>query len=108
MEVEVAPIINQYWEKAEFPHQLLPKLGALGIGGCNQQGNGCSGHSLMKEGLIIMELARVDPSISLCFLVHDSLCMYTIGALGNEAQKVLYMYNYSRQYKISNAFAIEK
>lgn len=23
----------QYWEKAEFPFQIIPKLGALGIAG---------------------------------------------------------------------------
>jgi alkylation response protein AidB-like acyl-CoA dehydrogenase len=34
-----------------------------------------------------MEMARVDASVSLFFLVHDSLCMSTIGALGSDEQK---------------------
>ena len=27
---EVTPIINPYWERAEFPLELVPKLAALG------------------------------------------------------------------------------
>ena len=33
METEVAPIINEYWSKAKFPFELVPKLRNLGIGG---------------------------------------------------------------------------
>src|SRR5262245_46410962 len=29
MEAEVAPIINRYWIRAEFPFELIPKLAAL-------------------------------------------------------------------------------
>ncbi|CAN6715557.1 unnamed protein product [Malus baccata var. baccata] len=29
MEKNVAPIMAEYWEKAEFPFQIIPKLGAL-------------------------------------------------------------------------------
>ena len=50
----MAPIINPFWETASFPHQLIEKLGEQGWGGCNQQGNGCSGLSLMCEGLLMV------------------------------------------------------
>jgi glutaryl-CoA dehydrogenase len=30
---EVIPIINDYWERAEFPFELIPKLAALNIAG---------------------------------------------------------------------------
>ncbi|KAL0375348.1 UNVERIFIED_CONTAM: Acyl-coenzyme A oxidase 4, peroxisomal [Sesamum radiatum] len=33
MEKEVAPIMAKYWEKAEFPFEVVPKLGALRIAG---------------------------------------------------------------------------
>jgi glutaryl-CoA dehydrogenase len=33
MEKEVAPVINRYWVRAEFPHELVPGLRALGIAG---------------------------------------------------------------------------
>jgi glutaryl-CoA dehydrogenase len=31
-EKEVAPIIAQHWEKASFPHDLVPKLAKLNLG----------------------------------------------------------------------------
>jgi glutaryl-CoA dehydrogenase len=30
---EVTPIINDYWERAEFPFELVPKLAALNLAG---------------------------------------------------------------------------
>ena len=35
METEIVPVINPYWERAEFPFALVPKIAALGIGGFN-------------------------------------------------------------------------
>lgn len=37
----MAPVIADYWERAEFPFELLPKLSALGLGGATIQGYGC-------------------------------------------------------------------
>ncbi len=31
LEAEVTPIINQYWTREEFPHQIIPKLAEFGI-----------------------------------------------------------------------------
>lgn len=33
MDQEVTPIINPYWERAEFPFELVPKLAQLNIAG---------------------------------------------------------------------------
>ena len=33
METHVEPIANEYWQKAEFPMHLIPKMGELGICG---------------------------------------------------------------------------
>ncbi|CAF1759889.1 unnamed protein product [Brassica napus] len=43
MEKEVAPIMTEYWEKAEFPFHIIPKLGALGVVGGSIKGYGCPG-----------------------------------------------------------------
>jgi len=37
----VAPTIASYWERAEFPHHLVPSFAALGLAGGNIQGYGC-------------------------------------------------------------------
>lgn len=87
-EREVAPVIAAYWERAEFPHQLVPKLAALGIGGGNLVGaHGGKGLSLLACAMANIELGRVDGSMSTFFLVHTFLAELTIGLLGSEAQK---------------------
>jgi glutaryl-CoA dehydrogenase len=40
---EVLPIINEYWEQAEFPFELVPKLAELGVAGTTIEGHGTSG-----------------------------------------------------------------
>src|SRR5579885_3709594 len=70
---EVIPIINDYWERAEFPFELIPKLAALNIAGGNLQGYGCPGMSTVAAGLIALELARGDASICTFFGVHSGL-----------------------------------
>jgi glutaryl-CoA dehydrogenase len=32
-DAEIIPVINQYWEAAQFPFDLVPKLATLGISG---------------------------------------------------------------------------
>ncbi len=46
---EVLPIINDYWDRAEFPFELVPKLAELGVVGCTIQGYGCPGLSRARS-----------------------------------------------------------
>jgi glutaryl-CoA dehydrogenase len=84
---EVVPIINRYWEEAEFPFEIIPKLAALGIAGGTTKGYGCPGLSPMATGLVGMELSRGDGSVSTFYGVHSSLAMGSIAMLGSAAQK---------------------
>lgn len=87
-EQHVAPVISDYWEKAEFPFPLLGKFAELGIGGgCLPREYGCQGLSLLSCAMAVVELARVDGSMSTFFLVHSFLAALTIGMLGSEEQK---------------------
>lgn len=83
----VQPIINDYWERAEFPWELLPGLAELGIVGTTIQGHGCPGMSRKAAGMVAREMARVDGSINTFLGVHANLCMGTINMLGSEEQK---------------------
>ncbi|THG11594.1 hypothetical protein TEA_012055 [Camellia sinensis var. sinensis] len=78
MEKEIAPIMAKYWEKAEFPFHVVPKLGALGIAGGTIKGYGCPGLSITASAITVAELARVDASCSTFVLVHSALAMLTI------------------------------
>ncbi|CDP06469.1 unnamed protein product [Coffea canephora] len=91
MEKEVAPIMAKYWEKAEFPFEVVPKLGALCIAGSTLKGYGCPGLSITASAVATAELARVDASCSTFILVHSSLAMLTIGMCGSESQKQKYL-----------------
>ena len=100
METEVAPIINQYWTREEFPHQLIPGLAALGIAGLSYQGYGCPGKSSVLEGMMAMELARVDSSIATFSGVHGGLAMGSIYLCGSEEQKQQWLPAMARMEKI--------
>ncbi|XP_059668007.1 acyl-coenzyme A oxidase 4, peroxisomal [Cornus florida] len=91
MEKEIAPVMTQYWEKAQFPFEVVPKLAALHISGGTIQGYGCPGLSLTASAIATAEVARVDASCSTFILVHSSLGMLTIALCGSEAQKQKYL-----------------
>lgn len=55
-ERDVAPVITGYWERAEFPFVLLPKIKELAIGGGHLKGYGCQGHSVMACAMACVEL----------------------------------------------------
>jgi glutaryl-CoA dehydrogenase len=104
-EAEVIPIINDYWERAEFPFELVPKLAALGIAGGTTRGYGCPGHSPLAMGLVGMELSRGDGSVSTFFGVHSGLAMGSIAQLGSPEQKARWLPAMARLEKIG-AFAL--
>ena len=87
MEDEVKPIANDFWNRAEFPHEIIPKFAELNLAGIAYKGYGCPGQSFMMEGILAMELARVDVSISTFFGVHSGLAMGSIYLCGSEEQK---------------------
>jgi glutaryl-CoA dehydrogenase len=87
MEREVQPIINDYWERDAFPFELLPKLSELNAIGVHLKGYGFPGKSTMLFGFIMLEIARVDCSISTFYGVHTGLAMGSIYFCGSEEQK---------------------
>ena len=87
MEKHVEPVINDYWTRAEFPHELVPGFADLGIAGLPYDGPGCPGRSALADGMTALELARVDPSIQTFFGVHGGLAMGSIQLCGSEEQK---------------------
>jgi glutaryl-CoA dehydrogenase len=87
MEREVAPIIDDYWARDKFPFEIIPKIAALGIGGVGYQGYGSTGGSMLLNGFIAMELARIDSSIATFWGVHTGLAAGSIYLCGDEEQK---------------------
>ncbi|XAS68641.1 acyl-CoA dehydrogenase family protein [Micrococcaceae bacterium Sec5.7] len=102
---EVLPIINDYWERAAFPFELIPKFADLGIVGTTIEGYGCPGLSPMAAGLIAMELGRGDGSMNTFFGVHSGLAMGSVHLLGNQEQKDRWLPQMARMERIG-AFAL--
>jgi glutaryl-CoA dehydrogenase len=105
MEKSVAPVINHYWTREQFPHELVPGLAALGIAGLACEGYDCPGGSSLLDGMIAMELARVDSSIATFMGVHGGLAMGSIFLCGSEEQKRRWLPAMARLDKIG-AFAL--
>jgi glutaryl-CoA dehydrogenase len=84
---EVLPVINDYWERAEFPSPLVAKLAELRIVGDGIEGYGCPALSPIATGLVHMEINRGDGSLGTFLGVQAGLAMRSIALLGTEAQK---------------------
>ncbi len=87
MEEEVKPIVNDYWLRGEFPHDLIPKIAELDICGIAYEGYSTPVRSYLMEGVLAMEMARVDASFATFFGVQSGLVMGSIYLLGSEEQK---------------------
>ncbi|MET4140120.1 acyl-CoA dehydrogenase family protein [Pedobacter sp. UYP1] len=105
LEKEVKPLVNEYWLKAEFPFELIPKIAELNICGLTYQGYGCPGKSNVMEGMLAMEMARIDTSMSTFFGVQSGLAMGSIYLLGSEAQKQEWLPEMQKM-KIIGAFGL--
>jgi glutaryl-CoA dehydrogenase len=105
LEKEVKPIVNKYWLKAEFPFELIPKIAELNICGLTYKGYGCPGKSNLMEGMLAMEMARIDTSMSTFFGVQSGLAMGSIYLLGSEAQKQQWLPD-MQQMKTIGAFGL--
>lgn len=101
----MAPVIAPYWERAEFPHVLVPKLAKLGLGGGTLEGYGCAGLSINACAIASAEIARVDGSMSTFVLVHNFLAVLTIGLLGSEEQKREWLPRMA-QYQLVGSWAL--
>jgi glutaryl-CoA dehydrogenase len=97
---EVVPIINGYWERAEFPFELIPKLAELGLVGGTIKGYGCPGLSAVAVGIGAAELSRGDGSIETFVGVTSGLAMGAIAMCGSEEQKQRWLPPMARLEKI--------
>ena len=84
---EVEPVINEHWTRATFPHELVAGIADLGIAGLAYDGPGCPARGALVDGMVAMELSRVDPSIGTFMGVHGGLAMGSIALCGSPEQQ---------------------
>lgn len=91
-QAEIAPHCRKWDNESHFPHELIPKLGALGLLGMTtpEEYEG-SGMSMLDVALVIEELAAVDGSVAITVASHNGLCSGHINLFGSEEQKRRYL-----------------
>jgi glutaryl-CoA dehydrogenase len=80
---EVRPIAVEWWNRGEFPMDLIPKLADIDLVSPVRR----QGHSNLFAGLMHAEVTRADASISTFMGVHDGLFTGSIEALASQEQK---------------------
>lgn len=103
---EVVPQAKSLEEGHKFPHDLLKKLGDLGLLGMTipSQYEGCKTDYLSLV-LAVEEISKIFPSLAVIFSVHSSLFCYSINKFGTSAQKKKYLPP-SAKGKIIGAFSL--
>lgn len=84
---EVLPRINDWWDRGEYPIELVARLGELDL---LTDGLDVPGHrtlSPLATGLVNMELSRLDGSVGTMVGVQGGLALRSIMLLGSEEQK---------------------
>jgi len=88
VESEITPEIEEAYEKAYFPKEIIPKIAQLGLLGMTLPENyGGAGANYVAYGLVCQELEKGDSGIRSFTSVQSSLCMYPLFAFGSEQQK---------------------
>ncbi len=100
MEKTVQPIIGKYWTREEFPRELIPAIAELGVAGLLYDGYGCPGGGNLLDGMLAVELARVDASVATFLGVHSGLAMGSVYLCGSEEQKQRWLPEMARMEKI--------
>jgi glutaryl-CoA dehydrogenase len=91
VEERIRPKIKDWWERAHFPRELIPEMGALGVLGMHLKGYGCAGNSAVAYGLACMELEAGDSGLRTFVSVQGSLAMSAIHKFGSEEQKTRWL-----------------
>ncbi|ARC56695.1 Acyl-CoA dehydrogenase [Frondihabitans sp. 762G35] len=84
---EVAPIADDYWERAEFPMQVIKPMAALGAYGPLWEESRLFENSARYRGWAALESGRVDAGVSTFIGVQSGLAMGSIGVAGSPEQR---------------------
>lgn len=84
---ELAPRVDTWWERAEFPPDFFAKIAELDIVGLGYDWPDRPAKSRLTSSFVALELARVDPSIATAFGVHNGLALGSIQMCGSPEQR---------------------
>ncbi|WP_353815390.1 acyl-CoA dehydrogenase family protein [Agromyces sp. SYSU T00266] len=87
LERDVRPIVNDHWERAEFPMEVVNPLADHGVLAYAWDETAPFENSAVFRGFVALELARVDASVGTFVGVQSGLATGSISIAGSEEQR---------------------
>lgn len=89
---KIAPRAEEIDKTNQFPRDLWPQMGALGLHGITvKEEDGGAGLGYLEHVVAIEEVSRASASVGLSYGAHSNLCINQIARNGNAAQKAKYL-----------------
>jgi isovaleryl-CoA dehydrogenase len=89
---KIAPRAQEIDQTNQFPRDLWPQMGALGLHGITvKEEDGGAGLGYLEHVVAIEEVSRASASVGLSYGAHSNLCVNQIARNGNAAQKAKYL-----------------
>src|SRR4030081_4050519 len=89
---EIAPRAEEIDKSNQFPRDLWPKIGALGLHGITvEEEYGGSGLGYLEPCIAVEEISRASAAVGLSYGAHSTFCVNQLRRNGNEAQKRKYL-----------------
>ena len=91
-QAEIAPRAEEIDASNEFPRDLWPRMGALGLLGLTvEEEAGGSGLGYLEHCVAMEEVSRASASVGLSYGAHSNLCVNQIRLNGTPAQRARYL-----------------
>ena len=89
---EIAPHAEEIDQRNEFPRNLWPKMGDLGLHGITvEEEYGGVGMGYLEHVVSLEEISRASGSVGLSYGAHSNLCVNQIRLNGSSEQKRRYL-----------------
>src|SRR6058998_4000005 len=89
---EIAPRAAEIDRSNQFPRDLWPKIGSLGLHGITvEEEYGGTGLGYLEHCVALEEISRASAAVGLSYGAHSNLCVNQLRRNGNETQKRKYL-----------------